>query len=108
MQYIYILDKHIGNCGFKYLDTDYPELWIYIGEEEEKNKGFATKACEQLITFFQKTYYKPYLYLHVLKTNTIALKLYKKLGFEIIESQERDKEIWKESIDLVYTMRKKL
>ena len=93
--YIYILNKHIGNCGLKYLDTDYPELWIYVGDEQERQKGFATKACELLLEYYKEVYQKPYIYLHVLKTNTIAIKLYKHLGFEIIEPQEHDKEIWK-------------
>jgi len=41
-----ILDKtgkSVGNLGFKFLDRDEPELWLYIGPEFQR-RGFGKKA----------------------------------------------------------------
>lgn len=102
---IYSGKKYIGNCGLKYLDTGQPELWIYIGDIEERKKGCAFSACKELLKYFQQNYFFSYIKLHVAKDNTPAINLYKKLGFEFSEATDADKEIWKERIDLVYAMR---
>lgn len=91
-------DRHAGNCGFKYIFQNTAELWIYIGNEQERHLGIGTQACKQLIErgFNELGFEK--IFLHVSKDNIPAQGLYKKLGF--IETQENDfdREIWGEKI----------
>ena len=91
-------NRHAGNCGFKYIFQNTAELWIYIGNEQERHLGIGTQACKQLIERGFNEFGFEKIFLHVSKDNIPAQGLYKKLGF--IETQENDfdREIWGEKI----------
>lgn len=90
---IYANNHYVGNCGFKDIDSNKAELWIYIGDNDFKGKGIATKAVNMMIEYTKKINLKS-LYLYVLNYNKPAIKLYKNLGFKNIEMNLKDKQIW--------------
>lgn len=57
------------------------ELAIFIGDKKNKGKGYSKSACLQTLTFAFKDLGLNRVWLKVLANNTIALNLYKKLGF---------------------------
>ncbi|QTA87908.1 GNAT family N-acetyltransferase [Desulfonema magnum] len=75
-------EEHVGNCGLKHIVLNKEsELWIYIGEENLKNKGVASIATKQLVDHAFNELGLVRLYLHLADFNMAAVKLYKKLGF---------------------------
>lgn len=101
---IYNDDTHIGNCGLKYLHTHQPDIYIYIGDNKNKHRGYGYEACKELIKYVQVQYNFLRIKVHVLKTNTPAINLYKKLGFVFSSPTDFDLAVWKERIELVHTM----
>ncbi len=91
-------DKHIGNCGFKYITKLTGELWIYIGEQNHRGKGLGLLACKKLVEIGFSKFNFERIFLHVLKKNIPAIKMYKKLNFQETFESEFDKLIWKERI----------
>ena len=71
----------LGGCK---VHTSYNklEIWCVNINEEFRRKGYATLMLQRIIRKFRKDE-RPLL-LYVLKDNSIAIHLYKKLGFEII------------------------
>lgn len=91
--------EHIGNCGFKYITALSGELWIYIGEQKHRGKGLGFLACKELVEIGFSKFNFERIFLHVLKKNLPAIKMYKKLKFEETFENEFDKSIWKERIN---------
>lgn len=96
---IYAGNRHIGNCGLKNINkyNQDAELWIYIGDENSRGKGWGKQALRALLNygFDQEGFIK--ITLHVVATNVIAIKMYKEVGFveldkKIIEEQWVDRE----------------
>ncbi len=96
---IYAGNQHIGNCGLKNIDKNNQdaELWIYIGDENSRGKGWGKQALHALLNygFYQEDCIK--IILHVVATNAIAIKMYKEVGFveldnKIIEEQWVDRQ----------------
>lgn len=77
-------DKIIGSCGIHQIDNinRTAVLGIFIGDKEERNKGYGTEAIKLLLDFGFN-----YLNLHSIKLdlmefNERALKCYQKCGFK--------------------------
>lgn len=88
VQYIIkVGEKPIGTIFLKQIDKDQSEIGLFIGEDNYRGKGFGTRALEILLCVFQKECKKK-LYLKVRKTNIPALKMYRKLGFELLSEDE--------------------
>lgn len=90
-------DIHIGNCGYKNIINDCAELWIYIGERLIRGNGFGKKALQELIKigFNELKFHK--IYLHVAAKNSIALNMYKAIGFKEVKSMGSES-IFKETV----------
>ena len=77
-------DKIIGNCGFNEINDMHKVgvIGIFIGEVDNRNKGFGTDAVRTLVKYgFEK------LNLHVIMLtvyafNEAAIACYKKVGFK--------------------------
>ena len=76
-------DKLIGNCGLKDINiiSRTATLGIFIGEKEERSKGYGAEAIKLLLDFGFN-----YLNLHEIKLdvyefNKRAIKCYEKVGF---------------------------
>lgn len=77
-------DKLIGNCGIHQIDNinRTAVLGIFIGDKEERNKGYGTEVMNLMLDFGFN-----YLNLHSIKLdlmefNERALKCYQKCGFK--------------------------
>ena len=57
---------------------------ILIGDNNERNKGYASKALSKLIEYCFETLKLNQLYCNIAEDNQISLKLFGKHGFEII------------------------
>ncbi|MBN2164787.1 MAG: GNAT family N-acetyltransferase [Marinilabiliaceae bacterium] len=73
--------------GYGNIDNKTPEFVISL-YKEYRNKGIGTKMMNKMINYLQKSGYKQ-TSLSVQKDN-YAVKLYKKIGFEIIEENDGD------------------
>ena len=58
------------------------EFYISMGETQYKNKGIATEACKQLISYAFDDLNLHKLYLNTDAKNKIAHKLFEKVGFQ--------------------------
>ena len=57
------------------------ELQIRLGDAAERGKGYGSQATRALIEFAFTDLNLRRVYLHVLRTNTAAVGMYRKLGF---------------------------
>ena len=62
---------HICNCG-------------YISDAKARGKGLATAMCEHSLQFAKEAGYRGMQYNFVVSTNSGAIRLWKKFGFEIV------------------------
>ncbi len=99
---IYAGENHIGNCGFKYIKNKTGELWIYIGDGNYRGRHLAKPACNELITKGKQELGINKIFLHVAKTNYVAIGLYESLGFRLSEMNNEDVEIWGDIIDTIF------
>jgi len=82
------------NKGFGFVDNNTPELSMAV-KPEFRNKGIGTDMMKVIVSYYKNLGIK-YLSLSVDKANK-ALRLYQRLGYEIIDETETS-----------YTMRKKI
>lgn len=73
--------------GYGNIDDETPEFAISLFKEY-RNKGIGTMLMDKMIDYLRKRGYKQ-TSLNVKKEN-YAVKLYKKLGFELIEESKND------------------
>lgn len=73
--------------GYGYIDDETPEFALSLFKEY-RNKGIGTELMKRMIEYLQEKGYKQ-TSLSVQKEN-YAVRLYKKLGFEIIAEDEED------------------
>ncbi len=113
-QHIYVVlteSVHVGNCGLKNISSAQKEgeLWIYIGDPAMRGKGISKYATELLLREGFEVLGFEMIYLHVAEFNTVARRLYKRLGF-IEVSLLRDADEWanRESKVLRMELRKTL
>ncbi len=77
-------DRLIGNIGL--LAPDYinrtASISIYVGEKEDRNKGYGREAIKLLLNYGFNTLNLNNIMLSVFSYNEKAIKTYKKLGFK--------------------------
>lgn len=79
-------DELIGNCGFNELDTINRKatIGIFIGEEENRGKGYGYEALTLLISYGFDYLNLNSIMLSVYSFNENAIACYKKVGFKEI------------------------
>ena len=79
-------DELIGNCGYNELDlvNSKATIGIFIGEEENRNKGYGTEALNLLIEYGFAYLNLNSIMLSVYSFNDRAIACYKKVGFKEI------------------------
>jgi RimJ/RimL family protein N-acetyltransferase len=104
---IFLDNVHIGNCGFKAIDSEKKsaELWIYIGSVEARGMGVGGRAIALLIKNGKNYFSLSRIYVHVSEQNKFAKKLYKNNGF--IESGTCNKEWLERSANMLKMLWKK-
>jgi RimJ/RimL family protein N-acetyltransferase len=82
----------VGLVGLKHIQqrSRSAEYWIYVGEPESRRKGLAEDATRLILDFAFNTLNIHIVYLSVVRTNTAAMGLYRKLGF-VEEGIARDR-----------------
>lgn len=78
-------DVPLGTAAFMNLDNRnrHAELAIVIGNKDYWSKGYGTQIMEKLIDWGFNGLNLNRLYLHVFSTNTRAINLYEKIGFQL-------------------------
>lgn len=79
-------DILIGNCGFHSINHIHQtaEVGIFIGEEENRNKGYGTETLRLLLNYGFNYLNLNNIMLRVISFNEGAISCYKKLGFKEI------------------------
>lgn len=90
---LYAGGTHVGNCGLKNIAPDSAELWIYIGAREHRGKQYGRRGCELLLECAREMGLSR-VDLHVLASNTPALRVYERLGFERVTMAPADAAAW--------------
>ncbi|NUC70869.1 GNAT family N-acetyltransferase [Haloterrigena sp. SYSU A558-1] len=73
--------RDVGNVSLSDLDTDCPEVGIYIGEVSSWGKGVATKAVEFALSWLRTQDYSE-THARILKHNDASQRVFEKIGFE--------------------------
>jgi RimJ/RimL family protein N-acetyltransferase len=84
------LDEFIGTVKLDPIDFIQGNAWlgIMIGEVSQRGKGYGQMVLEQVAQYSLVTLNLRKLLLGVHKNNLAAVQLYKKQGFQIIETNE--------------------
>ena len=79
-------DKLIGHCGLNEIDMikRTAEVVLYIGEEENRNKGYGTQTLKLLLDYGFNYLNLKNIILSVYSFNEIAINTYTKIGFKEI------------------------
>ena len=74
----------IGNCGFDTMDLIHrnASLKIFIGDEENRGKGYGKEAIKLLLEYGFNNLNLNNIMLNVYSFNTRAIKVYESLGFK--------------------------
>ena len=77
-------DELIGNCGLKDIDSigRTATLGIFIGDKEERNKGYGAEAIKLLLDYGFNYLNLNEINLDVYSFNERAIKCYEKVGFK--------------------------
>jgi len=75
--------EHIGNIYLRNIEwtARHGEMNILIGSAQHRGQGLGASALKQLISLAFGEMNLNRIYLHVLKTNEAAIKMYEKTGF---------------------------
>lgn len=78
-------DKLIGNCGFCDINHLHQkgEVGLFIGEEENRSKGYGTEALSLLVEYGFNYLNLKNIMLKVFSFNKRAIKSYEKVGFKV-------------------------
>lgn len=78
-------DKLIGNCGFVDINHLHQrgEVGLFIGEEENRSKGYGTEALSLLVEYGFNYLNLKNIMLKVFSFNKRAIKSYEKVGFKV-------------------------
>lgn len=78
-------DKPIGMIGFNKLDliNNTAEIFMFIGNQENRGKGLGKISLSLFIDFCKKTLNLKIIYLFVFEYNKNAINMYKKLNFKV-------------------------
>ena len=97
-------DELIGNCSFHDLD----QVWgnatvgIFIGEEENRNKGYGSETLKLLIGYGFDYLNLNNIMLNVYSFNENAISCYKKVGFKEFGRRRNCVMIKTERYDIIY------
>lgn len=96
-------DKHIGNIYLHKIDwiSRNAQLGIFIGESEERNKGYGQSAVRQLLLHAFSDLGMKKIYFNVLADNKTAIHVYEKCGFKVegrLKNQVFKQGKWKDLI----------
>ena len=80
-------DKPIGACGLKHITSEAGEYWGYIGEKDYWGKGIGGRMMV-FIEGYAKSLGLRQIYLHVLKDNERAIRLYTKNGYRVVSEKD--------------------
>lgn len=85
-------DKLIGNCGFVDINHLHQkgEVGLFIGEEENRSKGYGTEALSLLVEYGFNYLNLKNIMLKVFSFNKRAIKSYEKIGFEVFGKRTED------------------
>ena len=82
---IHLLESNrlIGSCQLRSISYIHrsTKLQIRIGEVSQQGQGYGTETVQLLLDFAFKDLNLNRVHLHVFSTNTVALHVYKKVGF---------------------------
>lgn len=97
-------DELIGNCSFHDLDKIWGNatIGIFIGEEENRNKGYGTEALKLLIGYGFDYLNLNNIMLNVYSFNENAIACYKKVGFKEIGRRRQCVMKKNERYDIIY------
>jgi RimJ/RimL family protein N-acetyltransferase len=97
-------DKLIGSCGIKGIDhvRQCAEVGIFIGDEENRNKGFGTESLKLLIDYGFDYLNLNNIMLKVFSFNERAISCYKKVGFKEIGRRRQSYFLKGQFFDEVY------
>lgn len=79
-------DRLLGNCGIHEVSHTFQraELGIFIGDEENRGKGYGSEALSLLLEYCFDTLNLHNVMLKVFSFNEAAIHTYKKVGFQEI------------------------
>lgn len=85
-------DKLIGNCGFCDINHLHQkgEVGLFIGEEENRSKGYGTEALSLLVEYGFNYLNLKNIMLKVFSFNKRAIKSYEKIGFKVFGKRIED------------------
>lgn len=97
-------DRLIGNCSL--FDVDYQkgicELGIFIGEEEDRGKGFGPEVIDMLLGYGFKLLGLHNIMLRVFAFNKRGIKAYEKVGFKVFGTRHEAYKVGQKLYDEVY------
>jgi len=77
---------HVGNCGIKNIkESGRGEVWIYLGDPSVRGRGIGRLAMARLKQEARSMQLSE-LILHVRADNGPANQLYRKVGFDLVET----------------------
>lgn len=79
--------RPIGACGLKHITSTDGEYWGYIGEKDYWGKGIGGRMMA-FIEECAKSLGLRQIYLHVLKDNERAIRLYTKNGYRAVSEKD--------------------
>lgn len=94
----------IGNCSFHDYDKFYgtATVGIFIGEEENRNKGYGTETLKLLISYGFDYLNLNNIMLTVYSFNENAINCYKKVGFKEIGKRRNAVMLKNKRYDIIY------
>ena len=97
-------DKLIGNCSLFDIDRVHrvATLGIFIGEEEDRGKGYGVEAIELILSYGFRVLSLNNIMLKVFSFNERAIKAYEKVGFKEIGRRRKSYLINNKCYDEVY------
>ena len=97
-------DELIGNCSFHDLDKNWgtATVGIFIGEEENRNKGYGTETLKLLISYGFDYLSLNNIMLCVYSFNENAISCYKKVGFKEMGKRRNALMIKNKRYDIIY------
>ena len=97
-------DELIGNCSFHDFDKMYgtATVGIFIGEEENRNKGYGTEALKLLIGYGFDYLNLNNIMLTVYSFNEGAINCYKKVGFKEFGKRRKAVMLKNKRYDIIY------
>lgn len=87
-QVIYAIEldggRHVGTIGLRGIDLIYrnAELWLYVGERDERGTGTARAAFDHVVDFGFSTLNLHRIFVHVFAFNARARKFFEKCGMK--------------------------